>query len=80
MATNTSSKNTLATAEQPAASREPDPQTVVGPPLGDGQAPEKVRLSHHLFISGRDYLPGTDMWVAPDYARQLHANGYVARR
>ncbi|MFD7830702.1 hypothetical protein [Streptomyces sp. MJM8645] len=75
MATNTSSKNA-----PPAASGEPDQQTVVGPPLGTGQDPEKVRLSHHLFISGQDYLPGADVWVAPDYARQLRANGYVARR
>ncbi|MGA5822238.1 hypothetical protein ACPC54_30765 [Kitasatospora sp. NPDC094028] len=79
MATNTSSKNASPTAEQPAASGGPDQQTVVGPPLGANQVPEKVRLSHHLFIAGQDYLPGADVWVAPDYARQLRANGYVAR-
>ncbi|MFJ3793565.1 hypothetical protein [Kitasatospora sp. NPDC090091] len=78
MATNSTSKNPPA-ADQPAPSGDPGTPTVVGPPLGAGQDPEKVRLAHHLVISGRDYLPGTEVLVSPDYARQLRVNGYVAR-
>ncbi|MFE2723901.1 hypothetical protein [Kitasatospora sp. NPDC059327] len=78
MATNSTSKN-LPAAEQPVAATEPDTPVVVGPPLAAGQEPETIRLAHHLVIAGRDYLPGVEVLVSPDYARQLRANGYVAR-
>ncbi|WP_330335715.1 hypothetical protein OHS33_38705 (plasmid) [Streptomyces sp. NBC_00536] len=57
----------------------PEPATVIGPPLREGQAPEKVRFAHHLWIAGRDYLPGETALISPDYARQLRGNGYIAR-
>jgi hypothetical protein len=58
------------------ARRAPD---VVGPPLGDGDKPATVTLSHHLRIDGTDYLPGDEIRVSPDYARGLRGQGYVAR-
>ncbi|GAA2842885.1 hypothetical protein ACFQ0M_48050 [Kitasatospora aburaviensis] len=79
MATNSTNKNPLTVTEQPAAATEQDAPPVVGPPLATDQEPEKVRLAHHLVIAGRDYLPGAEVLVSPDYARQLRVNGYVAR-
>jgi hypothetical protein len=58
------------------ARRTPD---VVGPPLGDGEKPVTVTLSHHLRINGTDHLPGVEIRVSPDYARGLRGQGYVAR-
>lgn len=52
---------------------------VVGPPLGHGQTPETVTLSHHLRIGGTDYAPGAQIFVSPDYARRLRAQGFIAR-
>jgi hypothetical protein len=52
---------------------------VVGPPLGDGDKPATVTLSHHLRINGTDYVPGTEIRVSPDYARSLRGQGYIAR-
>ncbi|MFJ5121961.1 hypothetical protein [Kitasatospora sp. NPDC088548] len=75
MATNTTSKTPTTT--EPAAPAAGPP--FVGPPLQHGQEAEPIRLAHHLAIDRADYLPGTDLLVSPDYARQLRTNGYVAR-
>ncbi|MFD0353014.1 hypothetical protein ACFVHW_04580 [Streptomyces sp. NPDC127110] len=72
----TSTPTTDPTPEQePAAAPEP----VLGPPLREGQEPEKVTFAHHLHISGRDCLPGDTAFLSPDYARQLRGSGYLAR-
>jgi hypothetical protein len=52
---------------------------VVGPPLGEGQEPVTVTLSHHLRIDGTDHAPGAAIDVSPDYARRLRAQGFIAR-
>ncbi|MER7759468.1 hypothetical protein [Streptomyces sp. NPDC097619] len=54
-------------------------EQVIGPPLRDGQTPEKVAFAHHLRIGGRDYMPGDSALVSPEYARQLRGSGYLAR-
>ncbi|MFI7299252.1 hypothetical protein ACWCY6_17490 [Streptomyces sp. 900105755] len=89
MATNTTTKRTAAETEESVAattestgarpehtaSRAP----VVGPPLGEGQEPVTVTLSHHLRIDGTDYTPGAEIIVSPDYARRLRGQGFTAR-
>ncbi|MFI5990289.1 hypothetical protein ACIBAC_00345 [Streptomyces sp. NPDC051362] len=89
MATNTTTRKPSAEAEEniePATeTTEARPERarrtadVVGPPLGDGDEPVPVTLSHHLRIDGVDYLPGAGISVSPDYARSLRGQGYVAR-
>ncbi|MFG2408748.1 hypothetical protein ACGFR8_31280 [Streptomyces brevispora] len=86
MATNTTIKKNTATAAEPVPdtvidTTEPTRRApaVVGPPLGLGQEPETVTLSHHLRISGTDYTPGAKILVSPDYARRLRGQGFTAR-
>jgi hypothetical protein len=87
MTTNTTAKKTAAAAEESPETvtagarlertrRAPD---VVGPPLGEGQEPVTVALSHHLRIDGTDYTPGAEITVSPDYARRLRGQGFTAR-
>ncbi|MGW2496266.1 hypothetical protein ACWCV2_17410 [Streptomyces pseudogriseolus] len=52
---------------------------LVGPPLGEGQEPVTVTLSHHLRIDGVDFTPGAQINVSPDYARRLRGQGFTAR-
>ncbi|MEV8344547.1 hypothetical protein [Streptomyces niveus] len=87
MATNTTTKKVAAdTSESAATTTEvrPEPATrrasaVVGPPLGEGQEPVTVTLSHHLRIDSTDYTPGDKITVSPDYARRLRGQGFTAR-
>ncbi|MEU2968952.1 hypothetical protein ABZ687_28745 [Streptomyces ardesiacus] len=90
MATNTTPKKTADTAAASAeavtetAEARPErttrrPPAVVGPPLGEGQKPVTVTLSHHLSIDRTDYLPGAQITVSPDYARRLRGQGFTAR-
>ncbi|WP_371605092.1 hypothetical protein OG345_41840 (plasmid) [Streptomyces sp. NBC_01220] len=85
MATNTTLKKTTAETTESApenVTTDPAPRraaTVVGPPLGRGQEPETVTLSHHLRIDGTDYTPGARILVSPDYARRLRGQGFTAR-
>ncbi|NEA53594.1 hypothetical protein G3I60_05335 [Streptomyces sp. SID13666] len=66
---------------EPTEPKAPLPRTpdVIGPPLPVGAEPETVVLSHHLAIGGKDYAPGARILIAPDYARRLRGQGYVAR-
>ncbi|RSS97254.1 hypothetical protein EF903_01665 [Streptomyces sp. WAC05292] len=75
--TNTRKTSTPTTEAEIEATTAAEP--VLGPPLRDGQAPEKVTFAHHLRIGGRDCLPGETALLSPDYARQLRGNGYLAR-
>lgn len=86
MATNTTTKRPAVEADESTATTEARPErtarirpTVVGPPLGEGQAPVTVTLSHHLRIDGTDYTPGAEITVSPDYARRLRGQGFTAR-
>ncbi|MEU3200903.1 hypothetical protein [Streptomyces sp. NPDC006996] len=87
MATNTTTKkpateacaatsDSTETRPEHPAHREP---TLVGPPLGEGQEPVTVTLSHHLRIDGTDFTPGAEITVSPDYARRLRGQGFTAR-
>ncbi|MFM9697898.1 hypothetical protein [Streptomyces europaeiscabiei] len=84
MATNTTTKKpateagaaTSDSTETRPAHREP---TLVGSPLGEGQEPVTVTLSHHLRIDGTDFTPGAEITVSPDYARRLRGQGFTAR-
>ncbi|MFD4933419.1 hypothetical protein [Streptomyces virginiae] len=75
--TNTRKINAPATDPETETTTAPEP--VLGPPLREGQNPEKVTFAHHLRIAGRDYRPGDSALLSPDYARQLRGNGYLAR-
>ncbi|MGW7090103.1 hypothetical protein ACWGH2_42340 [Streptomyces sp. NPDC054871] len=80
--TNTTAKKTTPAAPAPEAeSTAPDDtrEAVLGPELRGGQKPQTVTFAHHLRIQGSDFKPGDTALVSPDYARQLRANGYVAR-
>ncbi|MFJ5143056.1 hypothetical protein [Streptomyces sp. NPDC088707] len=78
--TTTTAETTADTAPTATDDTATAPATAVaGPPLREGQSPEKVVLAHHLVIGGRDYRPGESVHVSPDYARQLRGNGYIAR-
>ncbi|MGY4934911.1 hypothetical protein ACWD7T_28130 [Streptomyces sp. 900116325] len=90
MAMNTTPKKPATAAAVESASEavtdtdtaEPTPRrapAVVGPPLGHGQTPETVALSHHLRIGGTEYVPGAQILVSPDYARRLRGQGFIAR-
>ncbi|MER6109382.1 hypothetical protein [Streptomyces hirsutus] len=91
MATNPTTKKTTGPAaeestEAPTDTTGPRPErtasrapAVVGPPLGHGETPQTVTLSHHLSLDGTDYTPGTTITVSPDYARRLRAQGFTAR-
>ncbi|MER5222846.1 DUF7210 family protein [Streptomyces flaveus] len=84
MATNTTTKKPAAAALAETAEARPERATrrapaVVGPPLGEGQEPVTVTLSHHHRIDGTDYTPGAEITVSPDYARGLRGQGFVAR-
>lgn len=72
-------KAAAAAAPVTAEATAPEQPLVVGPPLFRGEAPTVVTLSHHMHISGRDFLPGAKVAVSAAYARQLRANGYAAR-
>ncbi|WP_328736535.1 hypothetical protein [Streptomyces bobili] len=87
MATNTtprkSAEESAETVTDTAAAR-PERTTrrapaLVGPPLGEGQEPVTVTLSHHLRIDGTDFTPGAEITVSPDYARRLRGQGFTAR-
>ncbi|MBZ6253621.1 hypothetical protein KVH27_35310 [Streptomyces olivaceus] len=52
---------------------------IVGPAPLVGVEPVTVRLSHHLGIGGKDFPPGAEILVSPDYARRLRTQGYVSR-
>ncbi|WP_433860148.1 hypothetical protein [Streptomyces kronopolitis] len=80
--TNTTARKTAATAPEPEAPTtiaDAATETVLGPALRAGQKPQKVTFAHHLRIQGQDFKPGDTANLSPDYARQLRANGYVAR-
>ncbi|WP_344603957.1 DUF7210 family protein [Streptomyces glaucus] len=87
MATNTTTTKKPATiAEESTDIVEARPKStirrapaVVGPPLGEGQEPVTVTLSHHHTIDGIGYSPGAEIAVSPDYARRLRAQGFTAR-
>lgn len=88
MATNTTTKKTAvpeAEESTEAVTVEARPErprrapAIVGPPLGEGQEPVTVTLSHHLRIDGTDYSPGAEITVSPDYARRLRGQGFTAR-
>ncbi|MGW2550123.1 hypothetical protein [Streptomyces sp. NPDC001635] len=78
-----------AAAEAAPAEMQPQPEPartpsnagpdVIGPVPTAGVEPVTVTLSHHLAINGKDYTPGTQIRVSPDYARRLRTQGYVAR-
>ncbi|MFD3815113.1 hypothetical protein ACFWRZ_08605 [Streptomyces rubiginosohelvolus] len=75
--TNTTKKTTP--AEPTPGTTAPAAETVLGPALRPGQKPQKVTFAHHLRIQGHDFAPGDVATMSPDYARQLRANGYLAR-
>ncbi|MFI9052526.1 hypothetical protein [Streptomyces sp. NPDC053427] len=79
--TNTTTRKTAAAAEPEAETTATDNTTeaVLGPELRAGQKPQRVTFAHHLRIQGRDFKPGDTASLSPDYARQLRANGYLAR-
>ncbi|MEU0427111.1 hypothetical protein ABZ235_26495 [Streptomyces canus] len=88
MATNTTTKKTTADAAEESTEpvtaearleRTRRAPAIVGPPLGEGQEPVNVTLSHHLRIDGTDYTPGAEITVSPDYARRLRGQGFTAR-
>ncbi|MFD7505381.1 hypothetical protein [Streptomyces sp. NPDC059850] len=81
MATNTTKQTSAGatdiTEDHPERTRRAP--AVVGPPLGEGQEPVTVTLSHHLRIGAADFTPGAEITVSPDYARRLHGQGFTAR-
>ncbi|GAA5071023.1 hypothetical protein [Streptomyces similanensis] len=85
MATNTTLKKAAPDADTTAAEATEAAESarripaVVGPPLGVGDDPVSITLSHHLRIDGADYVPGAQVKVSPDYARRLRAQGFIAR-
>lgn len=89
MTTTKKPTSVAATAAAEAAPAETQPESartassaapaVVGPVPAAGVEPVTVTLSHHLAINGKDYTPGTQIRVSPDYARRLRTQGYVAR-
>ncbi|MDH6449672.1 hypothetical protein M2155_002080 [Streptomyces sp. SAI-119] len=85
MTTNTTKKTAAAEESPETVTAEVRPERtrrssgVVGPPLGEGQEPVTVTLSHHLRIDGTDYTPGAEITVSPDYARRLRGQGFTAR-
>ncbi|MFB6630034.1 hypothetical protein ACFCWY_09070 [Streptomyces sp. NPDC056362] len=49
----------------------------VGPALDPAVTPVAIRLTHHHEIDGTTYAPGDEVFVAPEYAARLRAQGYA---